>query len=68
MLYTTYHKGQQQTGKFKDNIWFLSAAISDLLLDYLTWVIQGGCQIGNNRCMITLRHAVKASQSGSNKL
>lgn len=45
MLYTTYHKGQQQMGKFKDNIRFLSAAISDLLLDYLTWVIQGGCQI-----------------------
>ncbi|TVY12548.1 hypothetical protein LARI1_G009653, partial [Lachnellula arida] len=39
MLYTTYHKGQQQTGKFKDNIRFLPAAISDLLLDYVTWVI-----------------------------
>jgi hypothetical protein len=39
MLYTTYHKGQQQTGKFKDNIRFLPAAIGDLLLDYLTWVI-----------------------------
>jgi hypothetical protein len=39
MLYTTYHKGQQQTGKFKDNIRFLPAAISDLLLDYLSWVI-----------------------------
>ena len=39
MLYTTYHKGQQQTGKFKDNIRFLPAAISNLLLDYLAWVI-----------------------------
>jgi hypothetical protein len=39
MLYTTYHKGQQQTGKLKDNIRFLPVAISDLLLDYLTWVI-----------------------------
>ncbi|KFY11379.1 hypothetical protein V492_04495 [Pseudogymnoascus sp. VKM F-4246] len=39
MLHTTYHKGQQQTGKFKDNIRFLPAAISSLLLDYLTWVI-----------------------------
>jgi len=39
MLYTTYHKGQQQTGKFKDNIRFLPTAIGDLLLDYLTWVI-----------------------------
>lgn len=39
MLYMTYHKGQQQTGKFKDNIWFLPISIGDLLLDYLTWVI-----------------------------
>ena len=39
MLYTTYHKGQQQTSKFKDNIRFLPAAIDDLLLNYLTWVI-----------------------------
>ena len=35
MLYTTYHKGQQQTGKFKDNIRFLPTAIGSLL----TWVI-----------------------------
>jgi hypothetical protein len=39
MLYTTYHKGQQQTGKYKDNIRFLPAAVGDLLLDYLIWVI-----------------------------
>lgn len=39
MLYTTYHKGQQQTGRFKDNIRFLPAALGNLLLDYITWVI-----------------------------
>jgi len=39
MLHTTYHKGQQQTGKFKNNIQFLSAPIEDLLLDYLMAVI-----------------------------
>jgi superfamily II DNA or RNA helicase len=39
MLHTTYHKGQQQTGKFKDNIRFLPAPIGDLLLDYLVFVI-----------------------------
>ena len=39
MLHTTYHKGQQQTGKFKDNIRFLPAPVGDLLLDYLVVVI-----------------------------
>ncbi len=39
MLHTTYHKGQQQMGRFKDNIRFLPAAIGNLLLDYLAWVI-----------------------------
>ncbi|ELR07734.1 hypothetical protein GMDG_08531, partial [Pseudogymnoascus destructans 20631-21] len=39
MLHTTYHKGQQQTGKFKDNIRFLPATIGDLLLDYLVYVV-----------------------------
>ena len=39
MLHTTYHKGQQQTGKFKDNIRFLPAPIGDLLLDYLVVVV-----------------------------
>ena len=39
MLHTTYHKGQQQTGKFKDNIRFLPAAIRDLLLDYLVYIV-----------------------------
>ena len=39
MLYTTYYKGQQQTGKFKDNIRFLPAPFGELLLDYLVVVI-----------------------------
>jgi hypothetical protein len=39
MLHIMYHKGQQQTGKFKDNIRFLPTAIGDLLLDYLVYVI-----------------------------
>jgi hypothetical protein len=39
MLHTTYHKGQQQIGKFKDNIRFLSTPVGDLLLDYLIVVI-----------------------------
>ena len=39
MLHTTYHKGQQQTGKFKDNIRFLPSPIGDLLLDYLVIVL-----------------------------
>ena len=39
MLHTTYHKGQQQTGKIKDNIRFLPAPIGDLLLDYLVVVV-----------------------------
>lgn len=39
MLHTTYHKGQQQTGKFKDNIRFLPAPFGELLLDYLVVVI-----------------------------
>jgi hypothetical protein len=44
MLHTTHHKGQQQTGKFMDNIRFSLAAVSDLPVDYLTWVISL-CQI-----------------------
>ena len=39
ILHTTYHKGQQQTGKFKDNIRFLPAPFGELLLDYLVVVI-----------------------------
>jgi superfamily II DNA or RNA helicase len=39
MLHTTYHKGQQQMGKFKDNIRFLPASLGDLLLDYVVFVV-----------------------------
>jgi hypothetical protein len=39
MLHTTYYKGQQQTGKFKDNIRFLLAPFRELLLDYLIVII-----------------------------
>ena len=35
MIYTQYHKGQQQSGIYKDNIRFLPKAIGNLLLDYL---------------------------------
>ena len=38
MIFTQYHKGQQQSSTFKDNIRFLPAAIADLLLPYLTYV------------------------------
>jgi len=39
MLYTKYHKGQQQSGVYKDNVRFLPQAIGDLLLDYLAYVL-----------------------------
>ncbi|KAJ9654637.1 hypothetical protein H2201_008965 [Coniosporium apollinis] len=39
IIHTTYHKGQQQTGAYKDNIRFLPSAVGDLLLDYIVCVI-----------------------------
>ena len=39
MIYTQYHKGQQQSGVYKDNIRFLPKAIGNLLLDYLAYVL-----------------------------
>jgi hypothetical protein len=39
MIYTQYHKGQQQSGVYKDNIRFLPKAIGDLLLDYIAYVL-----------------------------
>lgn len=39
MIYTQYHKGQQQSGVYKDNIRFLPKAIRDLLLDYIAYVL-----------------------------
>ena len=39
MIYTQYHKGQQQSGAYKDNIRFLLTAIRDLLLLYIAYVL-----------------------------
>jgi hypothetical protein len=39
MLYTQYHKGQQQSGVYKDNIRFLPKAVGDLLLTYIAYVL-----------------------------
>ena len=39
MVHTTYHKGQQQTGAYKDNIRFLAHPVGDLLLDYIVYVL-----------------------------
>lgn len=39
MIYTQYHKGQQQSGAYKDNIRFLPKAIGDLLLPYIAYVM-----------------------------
>ncbi|ELR07740.1 hypothetical protein GMDG_08537 [Pseudogymnoascus destructans 20631-21] len=39
LIYTQYHKGQQQSGLYKDNVRFLPRAIGDMLLDYIAYVI-----------------------------
>jgi hypothetical protein len=39
MIYVQYHKGQQQSGAYKDNIRFLPKAIGDLLLLYIAYVL-----------------------------
>ncbi|PVH71627.1 hypothetical protein DL98DRAFT_357153, partial [Cadophora sp. DSE1049] len=39
MIYVQYHKGQQQSGAYKDNIRFLPKAIGDLLLPYIAYVL-----------------------------
>lgn len=39
MIYTQYHKGQQQSGVYKDNVRFLPQAVGDLMLDYIAYVI-----------------------------
>jgi superfamily II DNA or RNA helicase len=38
MILTQYHKGQQQTGTYKDNIRFLPKMIGDMLLQFLAFV------------------------------
>jgi hypothetical protein len=39
MIHVQYHKGQQQTGRYKENIRFLAHPIGDLLLDYIVYVL-----------------------------
>jgi hypothetical protein len=39
IIYTQYHKGQQQSGAYKDNIRFLPKAIGDLLLVYIAYIL-----------------------------
>ena len=39
IIYTQYHKGQQQSSAYKDNIRFLLKAIGDLLLSYVVYVL-----------------------------
>ena len=39
MIHTQYHKGQQQSGVYKENVRFLPKAIRDLLLTYLAYVL-----------------------------
>jgi superfamily II DNA helicase RecQ len=39
MIYTQYHKGQQQFGTYKNNIRSLPKAIGDLLLVYIAYVL-----------------------------
>jgi hypothetical protein len=38
MIFTQYHKGQQQSGTYKENIRFLLKPIGDLLLQYIAYV------------------------------
>ncbi|KAI7721980.1 hypothetical protein KC353_g906 [Hortaea werneckii] len=39
MVHVQYHKGQQQTGSYKENVRFLANPIGELLLDYITYVL-----------------------------
>lgn len=36
MIHVKYHKGQQQTGRYKENVRFLAHPVGDLLLDYMS--------------------------------
>jgi hypothetical protein len=38
MVYIQYHKGQEQQGRYKENIRFLPRAVGDLLLTFLAYV------------------------------
>ncbi|KAK0964506.1 hypothetical protein LTR54_018387, partial [Friedmanniomyces endolithicus] len=37
MIHVAYHEGQQQSGRYKDNVRFLAQPIGDLLLDYIVY-------------------------------
>jgi len=39
LIYTQYHKGQQQSGAYKENVRFLPRPVGHLLLDYLAYVM-----------------------------
>ena len=39
MIHVKYHKGQQQTGRHKENIRFLANPVGELLLDYIVYVM-----------------------------
>lgn len=39
MIHVKYHKGQQQTGRQKENVRFLADPIGELLLDYIVYVL-----------------------------
>lgn len=39
MVHTTYDKTQQQRGRLRDNVRFISGPVGDMLLDYIVYVI-----------------------------
>jgi hypothetical protein len=39
MVYVKYHTGQQQTGKYKENVRFLAHPVGELSLNYHIYVI-----------------------------
>ncbi|KAI7228335.1 hypothetical protein KC365_g8524, partial [Hortaea werneckii] len=40
MIHVKFHKGQQQTGRFKENVRFLAHPIGELLLDYMVQCLE----------------------------
>ena len=39
IVHVQYHKGQQQTGNYKENVRFLANPIAELLLDYIVYIL-----------------------------
>lgn len=39
MVHVKFHKGQQQTGRYKENVRFLAHPVGELLLDYIVYVM-----------------------------